>query len=284
MKKINNLKIKNPFFLAPMHKVNDIAFRLLCKKNNCGLTYTWLLNPLSKEKLFLDDKPALQIATSNVKGLREFIKKYEKKVSLFDLNLGCPVLKAKKQRYGYYLQSDPNMVERILKVMRSSTKKPISMKIRKGPNALKIIKLADKYCDAIAIHPRTAEQGYSGKADIKWALKMKRKCSIAVIYSGNADENNVSSILKNFDFIMIGRNAVGNPGIFSKLTSSKEFNDFFDYLELAKKYKLSFSQIKFQALNFCRGRKNAKKIRAELIGTKDIKEIVSIFRNCAISE
>ena len=70
--KIGDLKIKNPFFLAPMHQINDIAFRVLCEKNGCGLTYTWLINPLTRAELILDDKPAVQIACPSEKGIKEF--------------------------------------------------------------------------------------------------------------------------------------------------------------------------------------------------------------------
>ena len=67
-------RLSNPFILAPMHQINDIAFRILCKQNGCSLTYTWLLNPRTKEKIILEDRPAVQIATPSDLGVKEFIK------------------------------------------------------------------------------------------------------------------------------------------------------------------------------------------------------------------
>lgn len=71
---------RNRFFLAPMLEPNDIAFRLLCKKAGCGLTYTGMINPLSKQKLNLEDNPAIQIFCTHVKGVEEFIKNMKKKL------------------------------------------------------------------------------------------------------------------------------------------------------------------------------------------------------------
>jgi len=268
--KIGTLKIKNPFFLAPMHQVNDIAFRELCMKNGCGLSYTWLLHPLSREKFLLNDKPAVQIATQSEKGVREFIEKNDGHSALFDLNLGCPACKAKDQDYGAYLQKNPAMVEKILKAMKDSTDHPVTVKIRKSPHIPGLIKIFERYCDAIAIHPRTAEQGYSGIPDIGFAEKLKARASIPIIYSGDADENNAVSLLEKFDFVMIGRKAIGNPGIFAHLSGKKPKGSFSDYLKLAQRYSLEFQQIRFQALNFTKGRENAGAIRKKLSFAREI--------------
>lgn len=277
MKTIGNFKPKNPYFLAPMEEINDVAFRLLCKKAGCGLTYTGMIHPQSRQKIYLDDKPALQLFCTTPKGIKEFIKKNDNKVTLWDFNLGCPAKTARKHGFGSYLHHDIKTIKKILKVMKSSTKKPITIKIRKSPQTFKIIKMAEKYCDTICIHPRTREQGYSGESDMKFAEKVKSSAKIPVIYSGNADENNVHDLLKKFDFIMFGRKAIGNPNIFSKLTNSKIKINFKDYLKLAKKYKLPFRQIKIQAMNFTKGSKGAKELRLKIFKTKTIEEIRKIF-------
>src|SRR4030042_4834278 len=175
--KIRRLKPKSKIFLAPMEEINDIAFRLLCKKAGAGLTYTSMVHPRTKQKIFLDDKPALQLFSSNEKGIKSFIKKYDKKVSLWDFNLGCPAKTAKKHGFGIYLK-DLKTIEDILKIMRENTKKPVTVKIRKSPLSFELIKIAEKYCDAIAIHPRTQEQGYSGLPDLKFAEEVKSKTQL----------------------------------------------------------------------------------------------------------
>lgn len=264
--------MKSRFLLAPMLEPNDIAFRLLCKKAGCDLTYTGMVSPLSKQKLDLDDKPAIQLFGNSDKGIKNFMKKYDEKVSLWDYNLGCPSKLSKRLEHGAFMHRDMKTIEEILKTMRSTTKKPVTIKLRKSDNAIEIAKMAEKYVDAIGIHARTAGQGYSGEVDYDFALKLKKAVSVPIIFSGNVDEDNVDRILKDFDFVFVGREAIGNPGIFGK----KKF-DFGDYLKLAKKYKLFFRQIKFQAMNFTKGISGAKNIRLKLIDAKTISDIEKVM-------
>ncbi len=275
--KIKNLKLKNRFLLAPMLEPNDIAFRLLSKKAGCALTYTGMINPLSKQKLILTDKPAIQIFCNSPRGIKSFIKKYDKKVSLWDFNLGCPSKLSKKLKHGVFMHEDIEVIREILEVMHSATKKPITIKLRKSPNALKIAKLAERYVDAISIHPRNAKQGYSGKPDLIFAKRLKKASKIPIIYSGDVTEKNAPALLKNFDFLMVGRSAIGDPNIFSRLLNRKQKISFANYLKLAEKYKLFFRQIKMQAMNFTKGMKNAKKLRAKLISAKTIEDIKRQF-------
>jgi len=270
--KLKNLKTKNDFFLAPMEEVNDICFRLLCKKAGAGLTWTPLTSPLTPQEQFLDDKPVLQLFATETKGIKEFMKKYDKKVSGWDFNLGCPADTAKRFGYGAYLK-DLKKIEEILKLMRENTKKPLFVKIRKSSYAFEILKIAEKYCDAITIHPRTVSQGYSGEPDLDFAKKLKEKSSIPVIYSGNINEKNFNKYSEIFDSLMIGRGAMGNPNIFSKLNGKKEKIYFKDYLNLSKKYPLYFRQIKFQAMQFTKGQRNSRQLRNKLVYTKNLEEI-----------
>ena len=266
--KISNLKLKNRFFLAPMEEVNDIAFRLLCKKAGASLTYTGLIHPLSKQEIHFKDKPAVQLFCNSTKGLVEFIKEHDKKVSLWDFNLGCPVPRAKENNYGAYL-TDLKKIEEILKTMREATKKPLTIKIRKSDIAFEILDIAENYCDAIAIHPRTKEQGYSGTPDIDFALKIKQATKLPVIYSGNVNENNAKEFLEKFNFVMVGRAAIGHPEIFATLTNNKKFKrSTKDYMKLAIKHNLDLKQIKFQTMNFTKGLENSRKLRAEMCNSK----------------
>ncbi|MEM4330389.1 MAG: tRNA-dihydrouridine synthase family protein [Candidatus Pacearchaeota archaeon] len=266
----------NPFILAPLLEPNDIAFRILCKKAGAGGVYTGMTNPLSLKTLLLDDKPILQIFCNSSLGVPKFIKKFDKQVSGWDLNLGCSSSTAKKLKFGSYL-TDIEEIENILKIMRENSKKFLSVKIRKSENSFKILKIAEKYCNALIIHPRTREQGYSGRADIEFAIKIKRNSKIPIIYSGDVDEKNAKSLLNIFDFVMIGRKAIGRPCIFSFLLGKECNLNFFNYLALAKKYKLPFSQIKFQAMNFTKSLKNAKMLRKKITLSKNIEEIEKLF-------
>lgn len=269
-------KLKNRIFLAPIEEVNDICFRILCKKSGAGLTWTELTSPLSPRELDLDDKPILQLFGTDTKGIEKFMKKYDSKVSGWDFNLGCPAKTAKKFGYGAYLKNLES-IEKILKTMRKNTKKLLFVKIRKSKDSFKILKIAEKYCDAITIHPRTVSQGYSGEPDVDFALKLKKASKIPVVYSGNVDEKNYENYLKNFDAVMIGRKAIGNPNIFSKILGTKKEFSFKDYLKLEKKYPMHFRQLKFQAMNFTKGKKNSRKIRNKIVYAKSREEVVQIF-------
>ncbi len=270
--KIRSLKTKNNLFLAPMEEVNDICFRLLCKKAGAGLTWTPLTSVLSPQEQILDDKPILQIFANETKGIKEFMKKYNKKVVGWDFNLGCPADTAKKFCYGSYLR-DLKMIEEILKLMRDNTKKPLFVKIRKSSYAFEVLKIAEKYCDAIIIHPRTQSQGYSGEPDLDFAIKLKEKSSIPVIYSGNVDERNYKKYLEKFDAIMIGRKAIGDPNIFSRILNKTSKISFTDYLKLTEKYSLYFRQVKFQAMQFTKGQRNSRPLRNKIAQAKNLEEI-----------
>lgn len=263
-------------FLAPMEEVNDIAFRILCKKAGAALTYTSLTSPLSPQELYLDDKPILQIFANDVKGIKEFMKKYDRKVSGWDLNLGCPAKTAKKHGYGSYL-IDLEKIEEIISLMRKNTKKPLSIKIRKSSLSYDFLKLAEKYCDYISIHPRTRAQGYSGEPDTEWTKKFKEKSKIPVVYSGNIDDNNYKEFLKFFDYVMVGRSAIGHPEIFSKISKINFKRNFKEYLILAKKYNLYWRNIKFQAMQFTKGNKSSRKKRVEIMKTQNLSELINLF-------
>jgi tRNA-dihydrouridine synthase len=283
---LGNLKLKNRIFLAPMHQVNDIAFRMLCKKAGAGMTYTGLLNPQTREKLYFNDKPAVQFACNSPRGIKEFIKKHDKEISLYDFNLGCPSPHAKQSRTGYFMIGDLEKIEEILKTIKESTRKPITIKIRKindGKLLIQIIKIAEKYCDAVGVHPRTQAQGYSGIPDMQFARSVKNMTKLPIIYSGNINnKEEAEKMLEEFDFIMIGRVSMGNPSIFSDFTSKKikKRAGFHDWLKLSKKISLElyFSQIKFQAINFTRDFEGAGKTRDMLSKAKSEGEIKKILK------
>jgi len=269
--KIGNLSLKNRVLLAPMLEPNDIAFRLLCKKAGCGLTYTGMVSPLSKQKLILDDKPALQLFGNSAKGIENFMKKYDSKVSLWDFNLGCPSKLSRKLGHGAFMASELKSIRNILEVMRLGTKRAVTIKIRKSESAFDILKIAeDVGVDAICIHARTVGQGYSGEVDYDFALKVEKAAGIPVIFSGDVDEGNVERILEDFDFVMIGRAAIGKPGIFS---GDKKRTKFREYLELAKKYGLFFRQVKYQAMNFTKGMIGGKELRVRLIEARSFEDV-----------
>ena len=273
---IGRLKLENPYFLAPIAGINDIAFRILCRNAGAGLVYTGMIDPRSRGKIILDDKPAVQLFSTSGIGIGEFIRNH-KEIPLFDFNLGCSVRKAEKKGFGAFLHSKTETIRNILGMMRKSTKKPVTAKLRKSDEAFKILRIAEEYCDAVCIHPRTNSQGYSGKADIDFALELKKKTSLPVIYSGDVNEKNADELLKKFDFVMIGREAVGYPNIFAKLSGKEQVFGFKEYFKLALKYKLLFTQVRAQAIRFTKHQQGAGELRKKLVKVKDFYELKNIL-------
>ncbi|MFA5084541.1 MAG: tRNA-dihydrouridine synthase, partial [Candidatus Paceibacterota bacterium] len=112
---------------------------------------------------------------------------------------------------------------------------------------------------------------------IAFAEELKKRVSIPLIYSGDVDEKNADELLKKFDFVMIGRKALGYPNIFAKLTGKKRVFGFDKYLKLALKYDLRFGHIKSQAINFTRFNEGSGKIRKQLAKTRNLDELKEVL-------
>ena len=241
--KIGNIEIKNNIALAPMAGVTDLPFRILCKEMGCGLLYTEMVS--AKAILYMNknteplletnknENPiAVQLFGSDPDIMGDMAKKIcdERTFDIIDINMGCPVPKIVNNHEGSALMKDPVLVEKILKNIVSKVNKPVTIKIRKGfdensVNAIEIAKIAeDCGVSAIAVHGRTREQYYSGKADHSVIEDVKKSVDIPII--GNGDIKSIDDAKKIFnetgcDGIMIGRAARGNPWIF------KDISDYF---------------------------------------------------------
>jgi nifR3 family TIM-barrel protein len=144
---------------------------------------------------------------------------------MVDINLGCSVRKIVRQGAGVALMREPERLESILKAVRTAVHLPFTVKIRSGwdpsgDQAVRISRIAqDSGVDAVALHPRTAAQGFSGRAD--WTLISRLKENLSISVMGNGDICKPADVLKmqretDCDAVMIGRAAMGNPWIFSQ--------------------------------------------------------------------
>ena len=236
--KIGNVTLDNKVFLSPMAGVTDLPFRLICKEQDCGMLYTEMINAKAlcyddqntKKMLKIEEEEhpvAVQIFGSDpafMGGAAEILNEYPNEI--LDINMGCPAPKVIKNGDGSALMKNPKLAEEVLKSVVKNSKKPVTLKIRKGwddnnINAVEIAKIAEASgISALAIHGRTREQYYSGKADWDIIAKIKESINIPVI--GNGDvfevEDAINMINKtNCDAIMIGRGAQGNPWIFKRI-------------------------------------------------------------------
>ena len=239
--KIGNVEIENSLALGPMAGVTDLPFRLLCKEQGCGILYSEMVSAkaiLYKNKntdvlLNIDKREhpvGIQLFGSDPDIMAEIGSRVaEGNCDFIDINMGCPVPKIVNNHEGSYLLTQPKLVEEILTKMVKAINKPVTVKTRKGfkdgeSQAVEIAKIAES-CGvaAVAVHGRTREQYYGGKADWDIIKAVKEAVKIPAIGNGDIFSPQDAKAMKEYtgcDGLMVGRAARGNPWIF------KEINEY----------------------------------------------------------
>ena len=234
---IGNVKLKNNVFLAPMAGVTDMAFRILCKRQGCGLTYTEMVsakglhyksdNTAVLLEIAEEERPAAaQVFGSEPDIVAEAARQAEAGgAAIIDINMGCPTPKIVRNGDGSALMKSPVLVGEIVRSTVAAVKVPVTIKIRKGwdeksVNAVEIASIAAlEGAAAVTVHGRTREQFYSGTAD--WNIIKRVKDAVDIPVIGNGDvitPQDAGRMLEETgcDAVMIGRGAQGNPWIFKR--------------------------------------------------------------------
>ena len=265
---IGSVKLDGNLILAPMAGVTDLPFRLLCKEQGADLIYTEMVsakgimynNKNTEDLLRIDEKErpvALQLFGSDPDIISEQAKRIEdRNFDILDLNMGCPVPKVVNNGEGSALLKNIPLAAKIIEKTARAIQKPVTVKFRKGfgqndSQAVEMARAAEvSGAAAVAVHGRTREQYYSGKAD--WDIIAEVKDAVKIPVIGNGDiftPQDAEAMLAytGCDALMIGRGARGNPWIFRQIGTYLETGELLEKPSFAEVRDMILRHAKMQA-------------------------------------
>ena len=315
--KIGAVQTDNFTALAPLAGISNLPLRLLAKRAGCGLVYSEMISSnglvygSGKTVQLLDSTPeekplSVQLFGSNPAIMADAARIVQASgADIVDINFGCSVKKILKSNSGSALMKDPALVGRILDSVRKAVTIPLTIKIRSGwepsgRQAMEIARLAeDCGVDAIAVHPRTATQGFRGTAD--WSIIAAVKKGLAIPVIGNGDVTTPDDALRMLtetgcDGVMVGRAAIGNPMIFDQMLAAAQgrpvaaadegqrIDLMLGYLRDSVRYlgeKTACRMMRSRLCWFVKGMRNAGQFRNAIRFIASEKEAVDLIRQYA---
>lgn len=309
--------IKHGLYLGPMAGVTDMVYRQLCQEQGCDVTYTEMVSAKAIYYKNKKTKTLMEIADAEYNvGVQLFGREPElmadmvkvidhEQIASFDVNMGCPVPKVVNNGEGSALMKEPLLIGQIVESMVKATEKPVTIKIRAGfdsdhLNAPEIAKIAQESGAAhVAIHGRTREQYYSGKANWEIIRLAKEGVSIPIIGNGDVtDGQSLKAMLKETgcDGAMIGRAAMGNPWLFKELVCALEDKPYQspshdEIIDMVSRHGhmlvdhkgeyIAMREMRKHVSWYTRGLKNATKLRNDINSVEtldDLIHLISAFR------